>query len=194
MELSRLSVLRGARLISPLLCCNLIAGSAWASNPGAIAQSDLVLWLDANDTTTLFQNSDGTNPVTADDQSVSYWADKSGENNDAVVEVNPATFNSDAANLINGNNTLKFDSVNGVEGSVFKTPLDITRDATEDVTIFTVYRPRSTVLHGQGQAIWGNDNLHWDRFYYTLFEQDGSINTDNVDDGLISLGGSLKGK
>jgi hypothetical protein len=43
--------------------------------------SGLVQWLDSQDTTTLFQNTAGTTPVTATGQNVAYWSDKSGCNN-----------------------------------------------------------------------------------------------------------------
>ena len=41
----------------------------------------LQLWLDASDSTTLFQNSDGTTPAIADSDPIGYWGDKSGNGN-----------------------------------------------------------------------------------------------------------------
>ena len=46
--------------------------------------SGLALWLDASDSSTLFQNSDGTVPATASSDPVGYWADKSGNGRHAV--------------------------------------------------------------------------------------------------------------
>jgi hypothetical protein len=43
-----------------------------------------VLWLDATDLTTLFQDTGATSPVTAPGQSVARWNDKSGNNNHAT--------------------------------------------------------------------------------------------------------------
>ena len=40
--------------------------------------SGLALWLDASESSALFQNSDGTVPATASSDPVGYWADKSG--------------------------------------------------------------------------------------------------------------------
>lgn len=52
-----------------------------ASGGGAWSPADiegLVLWLDASDSTTLFQDAAGTIPATADGHPVGRWADKSG--------------------------------------------------------------------------------------------------------------------
>ena len=46
--------------------------------------SGLQLWLDASDSSTLFQNSNGTTPATADGDPVGYWQDKSGNANHCV--------------------------------------------------------------------------------------------------------------
>ena len=46
--------------------------------------SGLKLWLDAADSLTLFQNSNGTAAVTADGDPVGYWGDKSGNNRHAT--------------------------------------------------------------------------------------------------------------
>lgn len=48
-------------------------------SPSSIA--NCVQWLDASDMSTLFQNSSGTTPVTANGQNVAFWRDKSGSNN-----------------------------------------------------------------------------------------------------------------
>lgn len=58
----------------------LLKGSAFT--PRSI--SGLALWLDASDSSTLFQNSDGTVPATATSDPVGYWADKSGNGRHAV--------------------------------------------------------------------------------------------------------------
>lgn len=46
--------------------------------------SGLALWLDASDSGSLFQNSDGTVPATASSDPVGYWGDKSGNGRHAV--------------------------------------------------------------------------------------------------------------
>lgn len=47
-------------------------------------EDGLQLWLDASDTSTLFQNSTKTTPVTTAGQSVGAWADKSGRSRDTL--------------------------------------------------------------------------------------------------------------
>jgi len=58
--------------------------------------SGLALWLDAADSSTLFQNSDGTVPATASSDPVGYWGDKSGNGRHAtqVTAVNRPTVGS----------------------------------------------------------------------------------------------------
>lgn len=57
--------------------------SAWVTDTVSVTLfspedlSDLVFWLDASDSTTLFQDTGATTPVTADGQSVARWNDKS---------------------------------------------------------------------------------------------------------------------
>jgi len=51
--------------------------------------SGCVLWLDAQDLTTMFQTTAGTSPVTAATQSVGLWSDKSGNGYNALVS-NPS--------------------------------------------------------------------------------------------------------
>jgi len=52
-----------------------------------------LLWLDAYDLTTLFQNTAGTTAVTAAGQQVQYWADKSGNANNATSSETAMTYN-----------------------------------------------------------------------------------------------------
>jgi hypothetical protein len=66
---------------SRLLLLNLLGGSA-SFNPLSIP--NLALWLDASDTRTLFQASNGTTPATANNDPVGYWGDKSGLGRNAI--------------------------------------------------------------------------------------------------------------
>ena len=56
-----------------------------------LSLSNCTLWLDASDPSTLFQNTAGTNFVTANGQSVAYWKDKSSSGNNATNATNPPT-------------------------------------------------------------------------------------------------------
>ena len=68
-------------------------GEAMSMNPRTLRPSStftprsisgLALWLDASDSSTLFQNSDGTVPATASSDPVGYWGDRSGNGRHAV--------------------------------------------------------------------------------------------------------------
>jgi hypothetical protein len=75
--------------------------------------SGLALWLDASDSSTLFQNSDGTVPATASSDPVGSWGDRSGNGRHAVQAtagsrplVSTAAINSRNALLLDGSNDL----------------------------------------------------------------------------------------
>lgn len=170
--------------------------SAQAQTGPAGVDANIQLWLDANDSATLFQNTGGTTPATADGDLVRRWNDKSGVGNHAILisGQTPATIEKDASNLINGNPVVNFKRVDDTNGSPFEIPLDIRATTSTETTIFTVYRTTTTTLTGSGSvghAIWGNDNNYWDRFFYTYW----GLNNfgDRIDDGLISLGGTSEG-
>ena len=59
-----------------------VSGARWNPRDGLIG-GDQGLWLDPSDLTTMFQDSAGTTPVTAVEQSVGLIRDKSGRNNHA---------------------------------------------------------------------------------------------------------------
>lgn len=73
------------------------------------AAPGLKLWLDAADISTLAQNSDGSTPVTADNDPIGYWADKSGNGNHATQATTSAkpTYKT---NIQNGQPVARFDS------------------------------------------------------------------------------------
>lgn len=58
-----------------LLALGVLGGGASAFDPLSLSPA---LWLDASDASTLFQDSAGTTPATADSDVVGMWADKSG--------------------------------------------------------------------------------------------------------------------
>ena len=83
-------------------------GKKWGITvPTSPAFTGLSLWLDASDTTTLFQNTAGTTPVTADGQSVACWKDKSGNGYlfTQATSGNQPTFKTA---VMNGQNTLRW--------------------------------------------------------------------------------------
>ena len=72
---------------------------------GAPINDGLVLWLDASDESTLYQDAALTNPVTASGQTVRGWVDKAGAN-DALKATGDAP--SYQSNVINGSPALAF--------------------------------------------------------------------------------------
>lgn len=76
----------------------------------------LTLWLDASDSTTLFQNSDGTTPATADSDPIGYWKDKSRNGSHAIQTVNGNRPLLRTA-VKNGKNVLRFSGVSDYLGS-----------------------------------------------------------------------------
>ena len=183
-------------LLASVVACALLAtvlatppsGSAQAvvlaapSGPGGVV-AGLRAWFDASDPDA--DGNPGNNP--ADGASVSRWADRSPSGFEAVQipGKNPATFvTSDG---INSQPTMRFTRVNDSLGSILRIAgLDIRAVATEDVTVFSVYRPRSRATNN---GVWGVDNGNWDRFFLSYIPYFG----DGVDDGLVSLGPALSG-
>lgn len=137
--------------------------------------SGLKLWLDASDV-----NPGSANPV--DGTNVTLWKDKSGLGNNAVP------YGSQAAgrvysNQINGKSVIRFNRVDQFTGSVYETPgVDIRATAATSTTIFTVYK-QGTQSPGINQAVWGNDNGGWDRFFFSSYPTAYTAN-----DGGVSIG------
>ena len=73
----------------------------------------LKLWLDASDSTTLFQNSNGTTPAIADSDQIGYWGDKSGNGKNAI-QADSTKKPILKTGLQNGKNVLLSDGVNDV--------------------------------------------------------------------------------
>ncbi|OQB85203.1 MAG: Autotransporter-associated beta strand repeat protein [Planctomycetes bacterium ADurb.Bin126] len=146
-----------------LLLTGPISGSGTRTMPAAAR-----LWLDASDTSTLYQTADTSTPVTASGQSVGYWADKSGMSNQATQ--------SDAARrpvytttgtTINGNPVLLFDGVNDRIVSA----LDTNSSVLPDFSLFIAYRQ---VADTTNSGLWGQDNGSWDRFQLLNFSAGGA--------------------
>ena len=118
--------------------------------PGGITNG-LEIWYDAGDT-----DGDGdytNNPATGTE--ITTWVDKSGNGNDAVVNTPTNTgayLVSNAAELINGLPVLRFIRTGSLAGSVYETGVDIRSGTMEDVTIFTVYKPKTSTAQ---QGLWG---------------------------------------
>jgi hypothetical protein len=102
-------------------------------NPRQI--SGLALWLDASDSSTLFQNSDGTAPATATSDPVGYWGDKSGNGRHLTqgIAASRPTLNLTG---ISSKPCLNFD---GTDDNIWRQP-GLTSD---DLSILTVHQQNS---------------------------------------------------
>lgn len=150
----------------------------WPVNPETI--KGLTLWLDASDMDA--DGNYGNNP--AHGSTVDTWRDKSGFSRNAtlVPGQNTGTYVADPTAGINGQPTVRFNRVNDAKGSAFRVPdVDIRASRLPNVTIFSVYRPRTVVANN---GVWGADNGNWDRFFLSYHPRFGNGKTD----GVASLG------
>ena len=157
----RLATLISAALIFSI--CIVIPTTSSASNPCPDTNAfsgitGLSLWLRADCVT-------GNAADPADNSTVNTWADLSGLGNNATRQSGTPTFQSDSANLINSQPVVYFD------GSSTFTSIDIRAITRPSVTIFAVYKLRSTNTVG----VWGIDDGGWDRFFMARWSGDNGI-------------------
>ena len=124
----------------------------------------LSLWLRADCVT-------GNAADPADNSTVNTWTDLSGLGNNATRQSGTPTYQSDSSNLINYQPVVNFD------GASTFTSIDIRAITRSNVSIFAVYKLRSTNQVG----VWGIDNGNWDRFFMARW---------SGDDGIISHSGT----
>ena len=143
--------------------------TAHASNPCPDTNafsgiSNLTLWLRAD-----CVNGNAADP--ADNSTVNTWTDLSGNGNNATRQAGTPTYRSDAEYLINSQPVINFN------GSSTFTSIDIRAITRPSVTIFAVYKLRSSNQVG----VWGIDDGGWDRFFMARW---------NGDNGIISHSGT----
>jgi hypothetical protein len=119
--------------------------------------SSLTLWLRADCVT-----GNGADP--ADNTILTAWTDLSGNGNNATAFGSP-TYQSDTANLINSQPVVNFN------GSSTFTSIDIRAITRPNITIFAVYKLRSS----NNVGIWGADDGGWDRFFMARWSGDNGI-------------------
>ena len=145
-------------------------------NPRQI--SGLALWLDGADSSTLFQNSDGTVPATATSDPVGYWADKSGNARHATQATGA---NRPAVSAANTNNRMSVSftgsSITGA-GNQLKIAYPISDN--ELFTVICVMREAATPTPGLANRVWmGNLNAPSD-FYHALNTWGSSTSTQGI--------------
>ena len=119
--------------------------------------TNLVLWLRADCVT-----GNGADP--ANNSTVNSWTDLSGLGNNATANGSP-TYQNGASYLINSQPVINFN------GSSTFTSIDIRATVRPNITIFAVYKLRSTNQAG----VWGVDNGGWDRFFMARWSGDNGI-------------------
>ncbi len=136
---------------------------AIALTPAAIGSSNLKLWLDASDASTIFEGSGctGLNPNAGD--AIGCWKDKSGNANHAK-QTNKFQRPTYAIKARNDKPVIVFDG----KDDQFSVLLDINYNVMPAVTIITAYQFKPGSTNG-GQGLWGHDNTVWDRFMLLLY-------------------------
>ena len=102
----------------------------------SITSTACQVWLDASDTTTLFQNTAGTTPVTADGQSVACWKDKS-SNAYTFTQATGANQPTFKTSVFSGNNALRWNGTSQYLTS--STTLPFFKTTTSGGTFFFVF-------------------------------------------------------
>ena len=123
------------------------------SNAGTITEStyvsNMVLWFDGNDSTTLFQDGGGTTPVTADNQSVYLWKDKSVyATNATAVTTSYSAIPKSTYGSQNSKNGIYFGGTSGFQFSSANMP----GGTTSNATYFFVAKQSSSSPPGQSFA------------------------------------------
>ncbi len=137
------------------------------------SKGGMVLWLDANDCSTIKIPENNTQPL------VSRWADKSGIGNDATQQYltsRPLYLQG----VQNGLPAIRFDGAD----DKMTVPINISRTSMPSVTISTVYQMRNG--GGQGQALWGQDNGQWDRFVMLMDQSTPGLNNNGPSNGAAT--------
>jgi len=132
--------------------------------------SNFTLWLRADCVT-----GNGADP--ANNSTVTTWTDLSGNGNNATANGSP-TYQSGAAYLINSQPVINFN------GSSTFSSIDIRATTRPNITIFAVYKLRSTNQMG----VWGVDDGGWDRFFMARWNGDNGIISSNVTTAIPNSG------
>ena len=116
------------------------------TTPTAISPGDCVLWLDASDSTTLYQlstNPDtGVDPVTAINDKIGFWADKSGNNNSAKIASIAAR---PTYSLLDGLSGVYFNGVNNALDIMQLSSIYVSDPDNNGYSIFLVVRSDTSI-------------------------------------------------
>lgn len=115
-----------------------------------VASDKFVLWYDASDTSTIFQDTACSVPSTAAGDAVNCWTDKSQSEINATGASGPTLELKGQNNL----NTLSFNS------QYLQNTFNLSASNYANLTVFTIHKADNE----NPGAIWGSDNGGWDRF------------------------------
>lgn len=152
---------------------------------------NLGLWLDASDSSTLFQSFDGTTPAVSQNDPIGYWSDKSGNNRNFTNNGNTPTLNARRPLLKlatqNGKNTVFFD---GVDDVLIRNAFMYNAGA---VTIFIASRTNASTTTVINRALIGESSSITviDR-YYPIFSRGGLPLNYNKLAAYIYIGGTTQ--
>lgn len=176
-----------------------------------------MVWFDASDLSTLFQDTAGTVPVTGDNQPVQRWNDKSSNGFDAIIDTGTATYRTDGSRHWIQFNQARFKFTQFINGTMDRTAAFLAQpqawygNSNDQAPLLDLYDGTGTASGGDWTCEIENDGL-WIRVsgnnqwqlttslnttYNLLYEWGLSLGTDvansrvyNGGTALTSLGGS----
>jgi hypothetical protein len=160
------------------LLLGLLGGGGAAAAFSPIDIADLALWLDASDSTTLFQASNGTTPAVADGDVVGYWGDKSGAGN-VVIQTTTAFKPTLQTAEQNGLNVVQFD---GSDDNLIRNTVGSALFSADSIYVAAVINQNSTQAQNTLMA-WETNAItnrvliyatYSDTFYWDTGTQDGT--------------------
>lgn len=110
-----------------------------APTAAGLVTTGLNLWLDANDISTLWQDSGFTTPVTADTQSVAGWQDKSGNARHFNQTLAATNFPTYRTNITGGKPAILFDGTDDYLSAAGANALAITNNGNGFTLMMAVY-------------------------------------------------------
>lgn len=159
------------------------ASSASAFLPTSLP--NLGLWLDASDSSTLFQNSNGTTPAVSQNDPIGYWGDKSGNARNFTITNTQFNLRRPLLKLAtqNGRNTVFFDGINDV---LITGPFMYNAGS---VTIFIASRTFASISPPTNRALIGESSSSV-AYYYPIFSRSSSSPADTAQlTSFINIGG-----
>lgn len=140
---------------------NFVVVNDTSTTPVPLTISGLQLWLDASDTSTLYDATAGGNLVTTDGSAVARWQDKSGNNRHAIqATVNNRPTRNGSALFFNGSTSF-FDSINNFSLNMGKGSNGTFVVMTSGNGRSIISNERTSTLTGNGMVEVGSNKLRY---------------------------------